>query len=82
MLVAKAIQSAEIQPDERVLEVGAATGYTAAVASRLAARVTALESEPVLATAARGALAATGSAGVTVVEGPLPAGAPPGLPTT
>ncbi len=80
MLVAKAIQSAEIQPTDRVLEVGAGTGYTAAVVSRLAAAVTAVESEPVLATAARGALAATGSANVTVVEGPLSAGAPAGAP--
>lgn len=80
MLVAKAIQAAEIQSGEAVLEVGAGTGYVAAVIARLDAKVTAVESDPVLATAARGALAASGTTGVTVVEGPLPAGAPAGAP--
>lgn len=74
MLVAKAIQAAEIGAAACVLVVGAATGYTAAVAGRLAASVVALESDASLAEAARAALSAAGAATVTVAVGPLAAG--------
>jgi protein-L-isoaspartate(D-aspartate) O-methyltransferase len=73
MLVAKMVQAADIQPGDRVLEVGAATGYVSAVASRLAGSVTALESDPALAESARAALAAAGAT-VAVVGGPLEKG--------
>lgn len=45
---------------ERVLEVGAGSGYAAAVLSRCASEVVALEYHPTLAEAARDALTATG----------------------
>jgi len=60
--------------DDRVLLIGAATGYTAAVLATIGATVTAVEVHPDLAAAARTALA--GTYGVELVEGPLPAGAP------
>ncbi|MHA6723151.1 protein-L-isoaspartate O-methyltransferase family protein [Sphingomonas sp. RS2018] len=63
---------AEILAGDRVLLIGAAGGYTAAVLAQLAATVVAVESDATLAGAARDALA--GIAGVTLVEGPLEAG--------
>ncbi len=56
---------------ERVLVVGAATGYAAAVLAELGLDVTALEENAALADFARGALA---DRGVTVVTGPLAEG--------
>ena len=58
---------------ERVLIVGAATGYSAAVCARLGLVVTALESDAGLATAAQ-------AAGVAIVEGPLTEGWPDAAP--
>ena len=52
----------------------AGTGYSAAVLSRLAGRVVALESDPALAERARAALANQAIDNVTVVTGPLAAG--------
>jgi hypothetical protein len=48
MLTAKLLQAAEILEGDNVLIVGAATGYAAAVAARLAAKVTATESDAAL----------------------------------
>ena len=44
-MTAKLIQAADVVPQDRVLVVGSATGYSAAVASRLAAAVVALEED-------------------------------------
>jgi protein-L-isoaspartate(D-aspartate) O-methyltransferase len=52
-IVALMIEAAEIQPGDRVLEVGAGSGYAAAVMSRIAARVYAIERHPALAAHAR-----------------------------
>jgi protein-L-isoaspartate(D-aspartate) O-methyltransferase len=65
------LTQAQIAPDDVVLVVGGAGGYTPAVVSKLAARVVAVESDPTLASGARIAL---GGAAV-VVEGPLTTGA-------
>lgn len=67
------LTQAMIQPTDRVLLIGAASGYTAAVLARIAAHVVAVESDAALAASARSALA--GSGNVEVVEGPLNAGA-------
>src|SRR5438132_11896925 len=50
-MVALMIEAAALQPGDRVLEVGAGSGYAAAVMSRIAARVHAIErhAEPVAA---------------------------------
>lgn len=61
-----------------VLLVGAATGYAAAVLAAMGVRVTAVEEEPALAAMARAALA--DRAGVQLVEGTLPGGAPDAAP--
>lgn len=62
-----------INSNERVLLIGAATGYTAAVVSLLAESVVAVESDAELAAFARNALSRYST--VTLVEGPLGAGA-------
>src|SRR5215212_7801872 len=52
-VVALMIEAAELEPSDRVLEVGAGSGYVAAVLSRIAARVHAIERRPELAASAR-----------------------------
>src|SRR5437879_6302310 len=42
-IVALMIEAAEVRPGDRVLEVGAGSGYAAAVMSRIAAKVYAIE---------------------------------------
>jgi protein-L-isoaspartate(D-aspartate) O-methyltransferase len=71
MVQARLIQLAEIEPQDNVLDVGTATGYSAAVLARLAATVTGLEPEPELAKTARENLASLGIANVEIVEGSL-----------
>jgi protein-L-isoaspartate(D-aspartate) O-methyltransferase len=71
---AKLVQLADIRPGETVLDVGAGTGYSSAVLSRLAGWVVALESDAALAERARAALANLTVENVTVVTGPLAAG--------
>jgi protein-L-isoaspartate(D-aspartate) O-methyltransferase len=78
MAFARMLQHAAIKPADKVLIVGAATGYGAAVVAMLAQHVTALESDPGLAAAARHNL--TSSEHVKVVEGPLAGGFAAGQP--
>lgn len=74
MVLARLLQTAEIGPQDVVLVVGCATGYSAAVAGRLAGSVVAIESDEVLAAAATRALDAAGAGNVAVVQGPLDKG--------
>jgi protein-L-isoaspartate(D-aspartate) O-methyltransferase len=78
MVLAKLIQAADIKPSDRVLDVGCATGYAAAVLARIASQVVALEQDTGLVPTARSALA--DCANVTVVEGPLAGGWAQGAP--
>ena len=78
MVLAKMIHATELASDSRVLDVGCATGYGAAIMARLAGQVVALEQDAGLAKAARAAL--SGQPNVTVVSGPLTAGWPQGSP--
>ena len=80
MVLAKLIQAARVRRQDRVLDVGCATGYSAAVLALLAGSVIALEEDADLARQAKEALAAVGAAGVEVVVGPLTAGWPAGGP--
>ena len=67
MAFARMIHLALIKPTDRVLVVGAGTGYGAKVISMLAKSVVALESDPELLALARGFLA--GAENIEVVEG-------------
>jgi len=73
---AKIIQLAEVAPGDVVLDVGCATGYSAAILSRLASSVVALECDPALAASAGETLSGLGHDNVAVVEGPLEQGYP------
>ena len=74
MVQARLIQLAEIEPQDTVLDVGCATGYSTAVLAQLAARVIGLEPEPELAEAARANLAGLGLHSAEIVSGPLAEG--------
>jgi len=80
MVLAKLVQAARIEASDRVLVVGCATGYSAALIARLGASVVALEEDPELAAQAKAALASVGATNVEVVTGPLAAGWPAGGP--
>lgn len=76
MVQARLVQAAQITSGDVVLEIGAATGYGAALLARLASTVVALESDPALAKSASATLAALGIDNVAVVEGKLADGYP------
>ena len=76
MVLARLLQTANIGPKDIVLAIGVATGYDAAVLSRLAATVVALESDAALAAQATRLLADLGLDNVAVVEGRLEDGYP------
>jgi protein-L-isoaspartate(D-aspartate) O-methyltransferase len=79
-VTAKMLQAAEIQDTDNVLVVGCATGYSAAVVAKLAAQVTATESEPALAAKARDILAGLGFGNVTVQAAAAAEGDPANAP--
>ena len=68
-IVALMIEAAALGPDDSVLEVGAGSGYAAAVMSRIAARVVAIERQPDLAAIAAERLRRLGFDNVRIVEG-------------
>ncbi len=67
----KLVQLAEIRSGDVVLVIGAGTGYSAAVVSKLAASVVVLEENPDLAKTATDLLVELGIENAVVVEGPL-----------
>jgi protein-L-isoaspartate(D-aspartate) O-methyltransferase len=73
MVLALLLQNARVGAGDRVLVVGAASGYSAAVLRHIGASVTAIESDPAL-------LAAAQAAGVDVIAAPLAAGWPAAAP--
>ena len=72
------LTEAYLLPSDRVLLIGAAGGYTAAVLAEIVAAVVAVEEDATLAAAARTALA--GISTVALVEAPLAAGHEDGAP--
>jgi protein-L-isoaspartate(D-aspartate) O-methyltransferase len=66
-MIALMAQELDLRGAERVLEVGAGSGYHAAVLSRLASEVITIEYVPELAEVARGNLEAAGIQNVTVI---------------
>jgi protein-L-isoaspartate(D-aspartate) O-methyltransferase len=78
MVLARLIQALRPAPDDRALVVASGRGYGAALLSRLVKTVTAVESDPVLASAAEQAAKDLGVAGIRQIVGVLEQGAPPG----
>lgn len=72
LVIGRLLTAAEVRPSDKVLLIGAAGGYAAALLAELARSVVAVEEEPSLAALARTALAPY--ANVEPVEGPLAAG--------
>jgi protein-L-isoaspartate(D-aspartate) O-methyltransferase len=70
----KLVQLAEIREEDVVLIVGAGTGYSSAIVSKLAASVVALEENEDLAKTATDVLVDLGIENAVVVEGPLAEG--------
>ena len=68
-IVASMIEAAEIEPSDRVLEVGAGSGYAAAVMSRIAEEVFAVERFEKLARTARERISALGYDNCTIITG-------------
>ncbi len=68
-IVALMIEAAQIGPDDKVLEVGAGSGYAAAVISRIAREVIAIERHSELVESAARRLATLGYDNVRIVEG-------------
>jgi protein-L-isoaspartate(D-aspartate) O-methyltransferase len=80
-MVARMTELLEIQPGDRILEIGTGSGYQAAVLARLGARVTSLERQAALVPTARARLRDLGLGDlveVRVADGSLgdPGGAP------
>ncbi len=73
-VLARLVQALEVDPADRALEIGTATGYGAAVLAELAASVVALESDGELARQAATALELSGVSRVKVVTGALSSG--------
>jgi protein-L-isoaspartate(D-aspartate) O-methyltransferase len=71
MVLARLIQLASVKPEDAVLDVGCATGYSTAVLARLARAVTGLEPEPELAKAARRVLQRLGVDNAEIVKAAL-----------
>ena len=71
LVTGRLLKEAQIVPGDKVLLIGAATGYSAALLVALGAQVTAVEEE---------GGAEISLAGATVVRGPLKAGSPVGAP--
>ncbi len=79
-VVAKMLQAAGIKDTDKVLVVGSATGYLAAVVARLAGQVTATETDPAQAAKAKEVLAQLGLGNVTFRAAPAAEGDPANAP--
>jgi protein-L-isoaspartate(D-aspartate) O-methyltransferase len=80
MLTARLLQAAAIEEADNVLVVGCATGYAAAIAARMATKVTATEMDPVLVAKGNDTLSRIGITNVTFKEAAAAAGDPAGDP--
>ncbi len=69
LVVARMLSLLELDPNDRVLDVGTGSGWHAALLSRLAGEVWGIEHHPALVAHAREALAAVGIQGVRIVCG-------------
>ncbi len=71
MILARLVQLADVQADNHVLDIGTGTGYSAALLSRLAQQVVALEEDAGLAATAAQTLSDLDVDNVAVMQGPL-----------
>ncbi|MEA2290639.1 MAG: protein-L-isoaspartate(D-aspartate) O-methyltransferase [Solirubrobacteraceae bacterium] len=69
LVVARMAALLELQPDDRVLDVGTGSGYHAAILAALARHVWSIERHPGLSRTAGAALARAGVANVTLIVG-------------
>lgn len=74
LVLARLLQAARVQTDDRVLLVGAGSGYAAALVAGLAGDVVVLESDAKLAEAAQANFATLGLSNAKTVVGPLDQG--------
>jgi protein-L-isoaspartate(D-aspartate) O-methyltransferase len=75
-IVAEMIEAAEVAPGEKVLEIGAGSGYAAALLGRIAAEVIAVERHAELVEPARRRMEALGCSNVRIVQGDGSGGLP------
>jgi protein-L-isoaspartate(D-aspartate) O-methyltransferase len=75
-IVALMISAAKVSPGGRVLEIGAGSGYAAAVMSRIAGEVIGVERHPELAALARERMSRLGFGNVRILEGDGTGGLP------
>jgi protein-L-isoaspartate(D-aspartate) O-methyltransferase len=76
MVLARLVQALALTASDHVLDVGGASGYSAALLARLAGSVVALEEDAEFVPIATRLLASLGAANVKVASGTLTAGAP------
>lgn len=74
MVLARLLNEARIEATDIVLDIGTATGYSAAVLGRLAATVVAVEADAELAAQANQAMQTLGVDNAAIMRGPLNAG--------
>ena len=79
-IIAAMLQASTINPDDRVLEIGAGSGYQTAILCELAAHVIAVERFETLAREAAAVLASLGYKNVDIKTGDGSLGWPPGAP--
>src|SRR5277367_5114418 len=80
MVLARLLQSANLLPSDRLLDVGCGTGYATAIAAHLVAKVVGLESVPAHSRRARELIGELKLANAEIVDGPLTAGVRPRAP--
>jgi protein-L-isoaspartate(D-aspartate) O-methyltransferase len=80
MLTAKMLQAADIAATDKVLVVGCATGYIAALVGKLAAKVTATDGDPALVAKGKEILSSLGLSNVAFKVAEAAAGDPEGAP--
>ncbi len=76
MIMIRLIQALEIKPTDVVLDIGAGTGYAAALMAKLAATVVVIEEIPALSYIAMAQLQKLGRDNTAVITNPLSAGYP------
>jgi len=79
-MIAAMVEAAQIKAEDRVLEIGAGSGYQTAVIAELAGQVFAVERYPTLAQSASETLARLGYRNVTIVAGDGSLGLPESAP--